>query len=329
MSSIGITVLISIVTFGLTALSGHLTTTKNTAARYAFWIGACIGVALVGTQSVWTALKNRELEENSAVLIDKIDKVGTQNQSVLTLLTERLPLVGDASPGKHSLAFGADPAVDNPAVRRRRVILLALRNEYILSHDRISTALLAGLEWPPSAWINARLQQLGEQWQIGPGAKPQALEILEEGGSSGKPGSGGQSDAGQNPRTSQITQASERGIFDSMDYRMSAASLHKVGDDIILDVVAAGHRDQLMRLYISSCYLLDDNGIRWDQPPGVADSGHLLQDAAELIPGTKLRSEFHFKSKGAVDGKEFTFVCTEVAPQMNRRIVLEDILPSP
>src|SRR5882762_588731 len=88
MSSIGLTILIGVVTFGLTALSGHLTT-RNVVFRYTFWIGACVGVVLVSAQSVRTTLENRGLAENSATLIDKIDKVKVQNQSVLTLLTEQ------------------------------------------------------------------------------------------------------------------------------------------------------------------------------------------------------------------------------------------------
>ena len=55
---------------------------------------------------------------------------------------------------------------DQTELERRRLLLDRLRNEYILSHDNISPALMAGTEQPPADWTNRRLGQLGEKWRI-------------------------------------------------------------------------------------------------------------------------------------------------------------------
>ena len=51
-------------------------------------------------------------------------------------------------------------------IERRRLLLDKLRNEYILSHDNISPAPMAGTEQPPPDWTNKRLGELGEKWRI-------------------------------------------------------------------------------------------------------------------------------------------------------------------
>jgi hypothetical protein len=48
----------------------------------------------------------------------------------------------------------------------RSNVLQRLTQEYILSHDGISSGLLAGTERPPSVWMNKRLQELGYSWRI-------------------------------------------------------------------------------------------------------------------------------------------------------------------
>jgi hypothetical protein len=47
---------------------------------------------------------------------------------------------------------------------RRWNLLEKLRHEYILSHDNLSPALVAGTEKPPNDWVNRRLAKLGEKW---------------------------------------------------------------------------------------------------------------------------------------------------------------------
>jgi type II secretory pathway pseudopilin PulG len=44
--------------------------------------------------------------------------------------------------------------------RRRAEVTLALRQEYILSHDGLSPGIIAGTEPIPAEWLDARLAQL-------------------------------------------------------------------------------------------------------------------------------------------------------------------------
>ena len=49
---------------------------------------------------------------------------------------------------------------------RRETIYARLREEYMLSHDVLSPALIADLEAIPPEWINKRLEKLGEKWRV-------------------------------------------------------------------------------------------------------------------------------------------------------------------
>jgi hypothetical protein len=49
---------------------------------------------------------------------------------------------------------------------RRTQLLSTLRNYYILSHDGITSEMMAGLEWPPEDWINQQLDRYRENWRV-------------------------------------------------------------------------------------------------------------------------------------------------------------------
>jgi hypothetical protein len=83
----------------------------------------------------------------------KLQTVGIQNTQILN------GLVGAKPTG------GAETEQTSEATRRKSV-LTALRNEYILTHDNLSPALIAGTDQPPADWINSRLKQLGEKWTV-------------------------------------------------------------------------------------------------------------------------------------------------------------------
>jgi hypothetical protein len=86
----------------------------------------------------------------------KLQSVADQNGQILKGITE---------------PRGAPPPVITQAPQpteagRRKSVLALLRNEYILSHDKVSPGLIAGIEPLPSEWVNSRLRELGEKWIV-------------------------------------------------------------------------------------------------------------------------------------------------------------------
>ena len=120
----------------------------------------------------------------------------------------------------------------------------------------------------------------------------------------------------------------KRGIFETDSYILRSETLRKVGYDIHLTVTAETQNSAPMRFYISNCYLLDNTGERSEMDGFDPDTGHFVQAVAELIPGTRLKSIFHFKAKSSNEGNDYTFVCTEQEPQAQRKIVLSGIRPT-
>ncbi|MGA3318834.1 MAG: hypothetical protein ABSC64_20650 [Candidatus Korobacteraceae bacterium] len=106
-------------------------------------IVACVllsfGIAVI----VLNEVGREEQEQKERASGAKLDSVSSQNVEILQ-------------------AVLADRTV--PELERRRRIENALRNDYILHHSDISPAMLAGTEYPPAAWMNDRLRQLGEHW---------------------------------------------------------------------------------------------------------------------------------------------------------------------
>lgn len=49
--------------------------------------------------------------------------------------------------------------------QRRGVIIGQLRQLYVLSHDGLSSEMLAGIEPLPKLWVEAKLSQMGETWR--------------------------------------------------------------------------------------------------------------------------------------------------------------------
>lgn len=49
---------------------------------------------------------------------------------------------------------------------RRKHILTALRDEYLLSHNPVDPEILSGTKAPPEDWLNKRLRDLNENWTI-------------------------------------------------------------------------------------------------------------------------------------------------------------------
>ena len=121
---------------------------------------AVFGITLAIAQQQRQAEREKRNEEAQQQLAAKLDVVKTQIGKILSSLTEGKALSGrEVAPKRNEVA--------RDEKLRRREILSLLRNEYILSHDNISAGMLAGLEMPPSEWVNRRLGQLKECWRVG------------------------------------------------------------------------------------------------------------------------------------------------------------------
>ncbi len=63
--------------------------------------------------------------------------------------------------GVSEVCYGSPPRSDS-----QDALLRKFYQEYILSHDGLSPALLAGTEPVPADWMNKRLEQIGEAWRV-------------------------------------------------------------------------------------------------------------------------------------------------------------------
>jgi hypothetical protein len=89
-----------------------------------------------------------------------------------------------AKPEGHDAEVGVPGDVAAPAVPRempvdRDAILAKITHLYILSHDGISPRMAAGLELPPSDFVNAELAKMGLDWRVGKteGAKVELVPV--------------------------------------------------------------------------------------------------------------------------------------------------------
>ena len=69
------------------------------------------------------------------------------------------------------------------SVQHRDAVLAKLRSLYILSHDGITPAMMAGLENPPAEWTNIELAKMGEAWRVASeDAMPLSITAIAEPG---------------------------------------------------------------------------------------------------------------------------------------------------
>jgi len=119
--------------------------------------------------------------------------------------------------------------------------------------------------------------------------------------------------------------AKGRGSFITADYRLSVSGFRKDGNHLTLSLTAESLSDKPFRFVTPtlSCYLLDENGSRWDQHE--ADSAGFTWSGVEIEPGTRVKSNFTFIAKDNDSGTSFTLICPEGSPQAGRQIILRDI----
>jgi hypothetical protein len=88
-----------------------------------------------------------------------------EHRKEVTSLGGKMDAVRDQNTNLSNFLIAAKNTGMNEADRKRG-IETTLRNEYILSHDPIDPDILAGIKMPPDAWMNKRLQDLGESWTV-------------------------------------------------------------------------------------------------------------------------------------------------------------------
>jgi hypothetical protein len=361
MWNIILTILIAGTTFALAAFGVHYTSVPNSVRKF-IWIIALLGVSLVAVQAVLSKGLEREIAKllyELAALNNKVESVKTQNDAFIAMLSglRNSSTTGVSSSSTSNPPDTKDVSTNSPEVKRRQAMLQALRNEYILSHDGISTALLAGLEWPPSEWINRRLKELGEKWRVKTTSDVQRVDIVSNSDTrdtveavktqSQPPG---QTDMNSNSfadRSAPVRQAEVKGAtplaspsvplqqaqptnppgtFVTASYRLTAISARKDGNHLDFTLTAESLADKPIQLVFNalSCYLLDEGGNRWNQQ-GFDSAGLASWGGTELEPGTKVRSTFSFIAKDSDSGTQYTLICPENSPQMGRRVMIRGI----
>jgi len=179
------TIILALIPFLFAAYGGHVATEglpkeKKYKVKLVFWVLFFAGLILAFVQQYRSetaqgtaqrradevqrrneAFQNRvQNDVQSLVQQGQMVSLSKMSQSQEKRITEKVP--------DHKKQASSLPAINPIAaeIERRRQILNALRDEYILSHDNISAAMIAGTEYPPTEWMNKRLSQLEEQWRF-------------------------------------------------------------------------------------------------------------------------------------------------------------------
>jgi hypothetical protein len=115
------------------------------------------------------------------------------------------------------------------------------------------------------------------------------------------------------------------GTFVTGSYRLSASALKKDGNHITLSLTAQSLSDKPLRFGVLTvaCYLLDDNGNRWNQDG--ADSAGFSWSGVDIDPGMKIKSNFTFVTRDSDSGTQYSLSCPETNPQQGRRITIRGI----
>jgi hypothetical protein len=179
-----------------TAVWGGVVSAKSlpSGEKKKFHISGFIILGVIGLLlTIWVGFEGYQTEKDVIAKQVKADAVQSEIMSLLRELRkpkEQTPAeqLSHSTNTKHSgqiKALGLPSTTQDKEISRRKNVLATLRNEYILSHDGISPALLAGTEQPPSDWLNKRLKEMGEMWIVSNDprseARKQMADLLDQG----------------------------------------------------------------------------------------------------------------------------------------------------
>jgi hypothetical protein len=111
---------------------------------------------------------NREAQDHEA----------SQQNTTMTELGNKITFVQGQNVQLSSFLIGAKGTINE--ADRRKGIENVLRNEFILSQNAIDPQILAGNEYPPAAWMNKRLNEMGEHWDFKDPPKHTSQEVVEQ-----------------------------------------------------------------------------------------------------------------------------------------------------
>lgn len=112
-----------------------------------------------------------------AIVVNALNRTDQENK--WDAQGKKMDSVRDSVSKVQDFLIASKGQVPNEAARRKQV-LDALRAEYILSHDDVPAAMIAGNSYPPSDWTNKRLRDLGERWEITQPTGPTTSGALSE-----------------------------------------------------------------------------------------------------------------------------------------------------
>jgi hypothetical protein len=142
------TALLAIVPFAMAAYGGHVAAEsisdpkRRRNVKLKFWAICLVGVGLAFIQ------------QYRAITSDAASRKKT-NQVEGAILGQL-----------QSLHSQATLSPEQAEMKRREDIVTMLRGQYILQHDNVSPGVLEGTEPLPADWLNRKVHELGEKWNV-------------------------------------------------------------------------------------------------------------------------------------------------------------------
>lgn len=125
--------------------------------------GAVLTVAAAGIFAFFTALQAAQQARDSAAQVASLEKTLAGVRDLQTDVRGVGGAIGIPAMMTPEQKAARDQAAED---QRRSNLLQGLRNQFIASHDGISSEMMAGMAWPPDDWMNEQLEKLGETFRV-------------------------------------------------------------------------------------------------------------------------------------------------------------------